>query len=80
VLTPTAQLGRTPGPATNYNSASWAWNFGGWDQPGAVITQMNYRDNRRGSHICLHCTNSATGGDPSCSGNGGCDVEVYCLK
>ena len=62
---------------SSFNDASWAWNFGSWGHTGAIITQLNYRDSRRGSHVCLGCS---AGGDGSCTHSGGCDTEVYCLE
>lgn len=58
----------------NTRCDSWSYNFGGWGSAGCVITQLNYGDNRRGSHL-VHSGSSA---DRGCSGNGGCHTAVFC--
>ena len=56
-------------------SDAWGYNFGSWQAAGGIITQLNYRDGRKGSHI----QNSAKTTDKGCSGAGGCHTTVFCL-
>jgi len=55
-------------------SSYWSQGFGQWGRAGDIITQLDYRDGRRGSHI----QNGASSGDPHCGGNGGCHSWVFC--
>ena len=55
--------------------ASWSYGFSTWGGiDGATILQLNYRDDRHGSHICYNCQAGFSG----CGGGGGCHSRVWC--
>jgi cysteine-rich repeat protein len=57
---------------------AWSWGFGTWGPTSnmpSIITQLNYKDSRLGSHLCALCTPPKTG---DCSGNGHCHTQVWC--
>lgn len=52
----------------------WNYGLGAWEFTGSVITQLNYGDERFGSHACAGCANLH-----SCLSSGGCNTAVWCL-
>jgi cysteine-rich repeat protein len=56
-------------------SAVWSRGFSTWGGiTGATITQLHYKDGRRGSHICAGCSAKQKG----CGSGGGCHTQVFC--
>jgi hypothetical protein len=64
--------------ANNYSTSHdghWTHGFSAWGYPGQIITQLNYNDNRLGSHVAGGFNTPAA--DPGCTSNGGCHVMVW---
>jgi hypothetical protein len=63
--------------ANNYNTGHdgyWNYGFSAWGSSGQIITQLNYRDSRLGSHIA---GSYSSAGDAGCTSSGGCHTMVW---